>query len=175
MTQRCILVTGSRAWTDVWAVKDALDAAVAETAADGVTELIVRHGACYPIFNPDLGRLPFKSADYLTHLWIARYAGEQPITITEQARPADWTGPCRPSCNTKPRRGQVRAHRGIRGDGKTTCPAAGIYRNMDMVLEQPQPYRGLAFLLDKSSGTSNCVKKMREFSIPVVPIERTSR
>lgn len=173
--QRCILVTGSRGWTDVWALKDELDKVVEQAEADGVTELIFRHGACYPFFNPDLGRLPFKSADYLTHLWIARYARCQPITITEQARPANWTGPCRPTCNTKPRRGQVREHRQRRADGTSTCSAAGVYRNMDMILEKPQPYQGIAFRLDMSAGTTRCIEKMREFSIPVVPIERTSR
>ena len=77
VSRRCVLVTGSRAWTDVWAVKDKLDAAVAEAVADGVTELIVRHGACYP--RPDgQGHRPFESADYLAHLWIRRYGPSQP-------------------------------------------------------------------------------------------------
>lgn len=177
MTVRCVLVTGSREWTDVWAVKEALDGAVREAVDDGVTELLVRHGACYPRPDPDTGRRPFKSADYLAHLWIARFAACQPITITEQRRPADWTGRCRPTCDTKKiRRGRaVRDHRRIRADGKSTCPEAGKYRNADMVREQPRPYRAYAFSLDKSPGTVDCVRNIRGASIPCDPIERTSK
>lgn len=174
--QRCILVTGSRAWTDVWAVKDALDGAVADAVADGVTELIVRHGACYPRVDPATGRRPHQSADYIAHLWIARFGPEQPITITEQERPADWTARCRPTCDSKVRRGKrQRDHRRIRGDGVSICPAAGVYRNDDMVRERPQPHTAYAFILDNSPGTRDCVTRLREFSIPVHPIERASR
>lgn len=174
VTARCILVTGSRNWTDARALTEALDGAVAEAIADGVTELIVRHGACYPIVDRERGMRPYESADWLAHLWIDRFRASYPITITEDAMPADWTGPCRPTCNTKKRRNQTRDHRQQRG-GRSTCPAAGVYRNIDMIRKQPQPYRGLAFRLDGSAGTTRCIDRMREFSIPVEPVERTSR
>lgn len=174
MTRRCVLVTGSREWDDIWAIREQLEGAVAEAAADGITELVVRHGACYPLYDPELGRLPHKSADYLAHLWISLYGPDQPVVIVEQRRPADWTGPCRPSCPTKPRRGQLREHRQTRRDGTTWCPLAGKYRNRDMLLEDPQPYRGLAFRLDGSPGTTHCIDAMRELSIPVDPVDRVS-
>lgn len=174
MSVRCVLVTGSREWDDVWAVKAELEAAVAEAVTDGIGELIVRHGACYPRYNAELGRRPHKSADYLAHLWIVLYGPQQPIGIVEQRRPADWTGPCRPSCPAKPRRGQTRKHRQTRPDGTTWCPAAGAYRNREMLLEQPQPYRGLAFRLDGSPGTTDCIEAMRDLSIPVDPVDRVS-
>lgn len=170
---RCVLVTGSRKWSDVWAIKAELDAAVADAFADGVTELIIRHGACYPPVDRETGRRPFESADYLAHLWVARFAAEQPLTITEQERPADWEAPCRSTCRVK-QGSRARDHRRMRG-GRSICPAAGNYRNIAMIGEQPAPYRGYAFILDGSTGATHCKTKMREFSIPVDPIERSSR
>lgn len=38
--------------------------------------------------------------------------------------PADWEGPCRPTCRP--------GHRRPRGDGDY-CPAAGVYRNQEML------------------------------------------
>lgn len=42
-----------------------------------------------------------------------------------EPHPADWAGPCRDTC--KPN------HRRTRPDGSTYCPAAGVYRNQEMV------------------------------------------
>jgi hypothetical protein len=158
-----VLVTGSRFWDDVWAVKDALDQAVADAKTAGAREFILRHGACFPPADKHTGIRPHRSADYLAHLWFMKYAKLMPLPqMTVQARPADWEGPCRPACNQATHRGRNVNHRRVRG-----CPMAGIHRNKDMVLEDPRPDYGIAFQRDNSSGTGNCIKTMREFSIPV--------
>ncbi len=171
-----VLVTGSRFWDDAWTLKTELDAVAADAADAGATTLIVRHGACYPLPDPRTGRIPARSADWLTHLWIQRFGPGQPVQIVEQARPADWLGPCRPACQQRTHRGRHVSHRRVNGT-RTTCPAAGVYRNKDMVLEDPRPDTGLAFLRDNSSGTSNCVTTMRGFGIPVheVPYRKETR
>lgn len=163
-----VLVTGSRFWDNHVLLKNALDQVVADAVAEGYPEFVLRHGAHEPPFSKQLGRRPFQSADYLAHLWFRHTvrAGMPIPVMTEQARPADWAAPCRPSC-------PARGHRRERGTA-TICPAAGVYRNKDMVLEDPRPTSGVAFTRDNSGGTRHCVNTMREFSIPVTEIEYRS-
>jgi len=164
MVRKVLLVTGSRLYDDVWKIRRVL-ASIADGAAEsGITELVIRHGACYP--NPDkvTKRIPARSADWLTHLWIQMFGAAQPVTIVEQERPADWAASCRPSC--KP------GHRKARGTSMY-CPMAGVHRNRDMILEDPRPDWGVAFLRDNSSGTRHCVSAMREFGIPVEEVPYT--
>jgi hypothetical protein len=163
-----ILFTGSRFWTDHLTIGATIDEIVTKAVAAGVPELTFRHGACYPPRDPDTGRRPARSADFLVHIWIARFGGQQPIPIVEQERPAKWTAPCRPSCHQKRRRNQPASHRQLRG-GRLICPAAGVYRNREMVLENPEPYLGVAFQQDNSNGTQNCIDTMLELSVPVHP------
>lgn len=169
MTPLVVLVTGSRFYDDAWTIKRVLEEHVADAVQVGAAELVIRHGACYPFPDRRTGRVPARSADWLTHLWIVRFGPEQPITIVEQERPADWEAPCRPACDQRTHRGRNMGHRKPRGTS-TYCPYAGMYRNKDMVLEDPRPDRGIAFERDNSSGTANCVKTMREFGIPVEQI-----
>lgn len=162
-----LLLTGSRFWDDVWAIKTELEREVAEAVAAGADEFVLRHGACYPPYLKGVypKRRPHRSADWLAHLWFERFGAQQPISIIEQARPADWSGPCRPACEGRTHRGRTVNHRTRYG-----CPMAGHHRNKDMVLEDPRPDRGLAFQRDNSSGTDNCIRTMREFSIPVIEV-----
>lgn len=169
MTTYVVLVTGSRFWDDVWAIKRELDQAVEEAVDAGADELIVRHGACYPPYLKGTRRRPHRSADWLTHLWFERFGAAQPISIIEQPRPADWEGPCRPACNQATHRGRNINHRRTRGS-VMICPMAGHHRNKDMVLEDPRPTIGIAFHRDNSGGTAHCIRTMREFSIPVTEV-----
>jgi len=166
VTTVVVLATGSRFWDDVWSIKHELDRAVAEAVAAGADEFVLRHGACYPPYVKGTRRRPHRSADWLAHLWFERFGAAQPISIIEQARPADWEGPCRPACNQATHRGRNINHRRTRGT-TMICPMAGHHRNRDMVLEDPRPNYGIAFQRDNSTGTGNCIKTMREFSIPV--------
>ena len=162
-----VLVTGSRFWDDVWAVKEALDQAVAEAKEAGAREFILRHGACFPPVDRATGRRPFRSADYLAHLWFQKYGKLMPLPqMTVQPRPADWEAPCRPACNQGTHHGRNVNHRRTRGQ-TMICPMAGLHRNKDMVLEDPRPTIGVAFHRDNSAGTAHCIRTMREFSIPV--------
>jgi len=165
-TQLIVLVTGSRLYDDAWKIKRTLDEVAADVKAEGVDQLVIRHGACYPNRDKTTGRIPARSADWLTHLWIGKFATDLPIKVVEQERPADWNAPCRPACQSKTRRGKNPDHRRP-GRGGTYCPMAGVYRNTAMVLEDPRPDLGVAFLRDNSTGTSNCIKTMREFGIHV--------
>jgi hypothetical protein len=162
--------TGSRLWVDAWTIKTVLDDIAGRAARAGVPELTFRHGACYPYptWNRRLGRKvrPNRSADYLIHLWILRFGADQPLPIVEQERPADWEAPCRPSCNQGFHNGTRVNHR-VESAGRMICPAAGNYRNREMVLEKPAPLFVVAFQQDNTNGTRNCITTARELSIPV--------
>ena len=166
MTRLVVLVTGSRLYDDAWMIKRVLDQVAADASDRRADELVIRHGACYPNRDPRTGRIPARSADWLAHLWIARFSLDQPIRIIEQARPAQWEAPCRAACQTRTHKDRTGNHRRPRGT-TTYCPMAGVHRNRDMVLEDPRPDLGVAFLRDNSSGTRNCIKTMREFGIQV--------
>lgn len=168
MAQLVVLVTGSRLYDDAWTVRAALEDVAVETFLAG-HELVIRHGACYPPPDRITGRIPARSADWLTHLWIARFGAAYETPVVEQERPADWEAPCRPACSTRTHRGRNPSHRRPRGTS-TYCPMAGVHRNRDMVLEDPRPDLGIAFLRDNSTGTRNCVTTMREFGILVEEI-----
>ena len=168
-----ILVTGSRFFDDIWAIKTTLDQALTDATHAGAHQVIIRHGACYPPPDRATGRRPHRSADYLTRLWVAHNA-HTPTThnlahVLEQERPADWTAPCRPACQQRTRRDRVTDHRRIRGNSMI-CPMAGLHRNTDMIREQPQPTVGIAFTRDNSAGTAHCIRAMRAFSIPVTEV-----
>lgn len=166
MTQLVVLVTGSRLYDDAWTIKRTLDQVAADVAAENVDDLVIRHGACYPPPDPKTKRIPARSADWLTHLWIEKFSPALALAVVEQERPADWNAPCRPACSTAVRRGRNVDHRRP-GRGGTYCPMAGVYRNKTMVLEDPRPDLGIAFLRDNSTGTRNCITTMREFGIHV--------
>jgi hypothetical protein len=164
-----VLVTGSRLYDDAWTIKATLDQVAADVEEENVDQLVIRHGACYPPPDPITRRIPARSADWLTHLWIERFAPALPIEVVEQERPADWNAPCRAACQSRTHRDRTVHHRRP-GRGGTYCPMAGVYRNEAMVREDPHPDLGVAFLRDNSSGTRHCITAMREFGIPVEEI-----
>ena len=142
-----ILVTGSRAWADAYAVSFHLEAAAVDALG---REVIVVHGAA-------------EGADMLsdTAAWD--------LGFTPEAHPADWDGPCRPECKHGPRR--------RRYDGTAYCPAAGDYRNQEMTglgadvcvafvlscrnrkCKKPRPH--------DSHGASDCAERAAAAGIPV--------
>lgn len=70
-----LLLTGSRDWTD-W---ELLGAKLAEWRP-----AVVVHGGCYPRIDPETGRRPWVSADWLGHLWCRRNG------VPDEPWPADW-------------------------------------------------------------------------------------
>jgi hypothetical protein len=136
-----ILVTGSRKWKYRMLLSFALAEAAGDTPAGEVT---VVHGAGG---NADL--------------MAGREARSRMFHV--EPHPADWGGPCRPSCRP--------GHRKT-GNGREYCPAAGNYRNQEMVdagadicLAFYQP--GAA-----NTGTSDCVRRCVRAGIAVRPYGR---
>lgn len=157
-----LLVTSSRAWTDAGLIRDVLDGYAHDAAAQGATGLLVMHGGCYPGRDRQTGRIPARSGDWLAHRWV--HDLPHPLTVTERVYPADWSAPCRGGCQPKHRR----THR----DGSDYCPAAGNYRNDVMVADNPD--RGVAFHLNNSSGTADCIRRLEAAGIPVQRIVRST-
>ncbi len=74
----------------------------------------------------------------------------------DEPNPADWTAPCRPSCNHGPRRPWA--------DGSTSCPAAGQYRNRAMVASGIT--ETLVFLAPGSHGARSTARMSSARGIP---------
>lgn len=163
MTRARLIVTGSRLWTDADVLREVLDNLAQALKDDGFDELVVAHGACYPAKDPDTGRRPAKSADWLAHLWI--HILPHPLKVVEEACEADWAAPCRRTCRKDHRKPNKR------GSG-TYCPTAGNYRNADLVA--PGANAAAVFLLDDSSGTTDCMRRLVAAEIPFTPIVRRS-
>lgn len=75
-----------------------------------------------------------------------------------QAFPADWYGPCRDTCRPGHRRPRK---------GTTYCPAAGIYRNQEM-LDMFMPDLVIAF--PGGNGTDDLVARALRVDIPVIHV-----
>lgn len=145
-----LLVTGSRSWTDRDAITDALDDAV---------DLL------WPNYNPDNETIVLvhgdaRGADRLAaEIWVSRW--KMPV----EPHPADWRGPCRATCKPNHRRAKVLGLPKV-------CPAAGLYRNIEMVESGVDLV--LAFILDRSPGASQCARLAAKAGIEVRRIEVTS-
>lgn len=161
MTAFRLLVTGSRLWSDTVLFRQELDAAARTAAAAGHTHLVVVHGACYPTPERVTGRRPYQSADWLAHLWVVYAAHPLHLPVVEEPHPADWTATCRPQCQPH--------HRRTGASGRQVCPAAGNYRNQLMV--DLGADLGIGFPLHRSTGTRDCMARMRRAGIPVRVVE----
>jgi hypothetical protein len=161
-----LLVTGSRAWSDAWKVKEVLDQCEQEAADAGATALIVVHGAAYPAINPETGRRPPTSADWLAHLWTVLQ--NHTLTVTDEPHPAPWSAPCDPG-GWPPCPRDDPDHRRSRKAGKGSyCPGAGHRRNQFMVNAGAD--HAVAFQYDNSTGTGDCIKRIKEAGIDLTEI-----
>lgn len=129
-----VIVTGSRALTDAALVEGALTAARCRFAPQPI---VVVHGGA-------------DGADELADV-LAPTLG-----MTIERWPADWTGPCRPTCRP--------GHRRLRQDGAEYCPAAGNYRNQEMVDAGADLVIG--FPVGESTGTRDCLRRAKRAGIP---------
>lgn len=134
-----VLVTGSREWNAEGTLRMALTDAVADRPAG--TEPVIVHGACP------------RGADAMADTWARDYG------YRSERHPADWAAPCRPEC--KP------GHRRRGKDGSTYCPAAGNYRNQEMVDTAPDACVAFFKTDAASSGTSDCVRRAEAAGIRV--------
>ena len=94
--------------------------------------------------------------------WARMWALAHPDIILATVN-ADWNGPCRETCAPN--------HRiPYSGLASTYCPAAGPYRNQDM-LEVHQPDEVLAFPGEK--GTASMVRLAIPAGVPVIQTARS--
>lgn len=150
-----ILVTGSRTWDDWATVWTALEDAVEQAYRQGHREYVVIHGGA-------------KGADQIAANWCEEHAAwydNASQVLAEERHPADWAAPCGPICRTP--------HRKRRLDGSTYCPWAGWTRNQAMV--DLGADLCLAFILNNSRGTADCIRRAEKAGIPVRRHERSSR
>ncbi|AER26145.1 DprA-like DNA processing chain A [Mycobacterium phage Bongo] len=136
---RRVLITGSRDWADRQAVWLALNHEMGHEEArhDG---LLVIQGDCPT------------GADRFAHEWYLTQASKW---VREKAMPADWNRDCTGQCYHKPRF----------KNGKQYCPVAGHLRNQAMVDFGADVC--LAFPLEDSRGTQDCMKRAKRARIPV--------
>jgi hypothetical protein len=123
-----ILVTGGRWFSN----RDI----VARTLAAQPGDAVLVHGAA-------------KGADTLcASWWTAMGRNVDP-------HPADWSGPCRPTCR--------KGHRRRRSDGTSYCPSAGPYRNQEMLDSGVD----LVIAFPGGDGTADMVRRATDAHVPV--------
>lgn len=132
-----LLITGSRQWTD----HETLVTELARARADLGDDTILVHGEA-------------RGADRMA-AWIWRGTWRLPV----EAHLVNWYGPCRAECKPQHRR----ARSGL--SEPKVCPAAGMYRNGDMVALGADLC--LAFILDQSPGATGCARLARKAGITV--------
>lgn len=127
-----VLVTGSRDLTDRQAVNAALDLRYRHLPAGNL--MVVTHGANR------------RGADRYASDWADCHDN-----VINDRHPANWHGPCQPTC--KP------GHRRPSKSGRPYCPAAGDYRNQEMVDLKPRVV--LAFFQSgaPNRGTRDCADR----------------
>ena len=132
-----ILVTGGRDYADAERVEVELTAAVEARLGPGTDpgSVVLVHG--------DASGLDRMAA-----------AAARRLGFQLEAHPADWSGPCRPDCPD---------HRRRRRDGTSYCPAAGVYRNAEMV----ELGADLALVFPGGRGTADCSGRIRAAGIEV--------
>jgi hypothetical protein len=136
-----LLITGSRIWRD----RAAIERGLALAAVAWAENPVLVSGAC-----PDGAD---RIAEDVAESWgwqVERHA-------------ADWSGPCRDTC--KP------GHRKTRRDGISYCPAAGNYRNAEMVELGADACIAFRRGGAKSTGTTHCGQLAEKAGIPTTWIE----
>lgn len=141
MTTARILITGSRTWPDEPALRQALADLWHDALQDSHDGIVIVHGTA-------------EGADQMAGHW----AREHQVPVEEHA--ADWDAPCDANCPPGHRR---RNRRGIE-----FCPLAGPRRNQQMVDERPVLF--LAAHHRNSSGTADCMRRVRAAGIPLITI-----
>lgn len=140
MTLLRVLVTGARRWSDADVLGDALSECwhdALQLGADGIT---VVHGGA-------------PGADTLAGLWAVANQG---LGVIAEPHPAVWSS-CAAECGP--------SHRRRRRDGSEYCPTAGHRRNQLMV--DMGAAVCLAFPLDASTGTRDCMRRAWSAGIQV--------
>ncbi len=141
MSLALIGLTGSRRWPDPPYLEDTLLSVWHDAIQIGYTGIELMHGTA-------------DGADTIGDQWARRNG------ILVRERPADWNGPCAPTCPPGHRRRNRR--------GTDYCPLAGHRRNQQMVDEHPVLFVAASYR--RSSGTADCLRRARAASIPDLTI-----
>jgi hypothetical protein len=146
-----ILVTGSRDWHAAGTLGRELAEAV-RSSGHHPSEVVIVHGDA-------------QGADKMADHWAQRYG------LRVERYPARWGAPCRPDCRI--------GHRQTR-DGSGYCPAAGMYRNAEMLATGIRLVAAFLMPCSKSTcrdprphfshGAFGCVTLAGEAGIPVKPV-----
>lgn len=148
-----VLVTGSRTWRDGILLRDKLTECMSACIDMGKPSLTIVHGACK------------SGADALADGWANWHERNSPqLHVHAERHPADWEGPCRPQCQPNHRRQDPR--------GWDVCPAAGFYRNEDMVHLGADLV--LAFIADNSKGATHCARYAEQNGLHVIYFRTTT-
>jgi hypothetical protein len=154
-----VLVTGSRAWSDIPVMADALLDTWHDATQDGHSGITVLEGGA-------------TGADSIARTWAKQHRADG---VDSRTMPADWDGPCADTCPPGHRKD---AH------GHEYCPLAGHRRNQQMVDQKPAIV--LAFVSpctnDRcrkpkphgSHGVDDCLKRAKKAEIPVRRYEVTA-
>ena len=147
MTDRRVLITGSRRWPTplIYLVHGVLDAELRRTTPAG--HLTVVHGACPT------------GADWFAHRWCCSQSTGAGLGVNEEAHPADWDRVCDETCRHRPRF----------KNGRIYCPQAGNHRNQEMVdLGADVCHAFIVTGTGLSRGTFDCVGRAEAAGIPVI-------
>jgi hypothetical protein len=142
-----LIVTGSREYSDRLALRAALDAVLDSLRTD-VVLVVVHGGEEIPEYS--------RGADRIAGEWALEMEGVG-LPVRQEAHPADWEGPCRDTCQP----GHRQTWRGA-----SMCPAAGPYRNTEMV--QAGAHDGISAMKigAANTGSKDCTVKMMAAGIP---------
>jgi hypothetical protein len=160
VTIRRVLVTGSRCWPWPGTVCDALTDQRARLGAGDTLIVVVG-------FDPK--RHTPRGVDRFAYEWAHHHevlpAAEGQACVVAEPHPADWDS-CGPGCvlgDTAHRRAAARAAKLGR---PVWCPRAGRRRNGEMVAAGADV--ALAFCLDDSPGTLDCMGRAKAARIPMI-------
>jgi len=137
-----VLLTGSRSWPDPQLLEDTLLDVWHDALQDGYDGIELMHGHARD------------GADAIGDAWAIRHG------VPYRRRPADWNGPCAPTCPP--------GHRRTNRRGAEYCPLAGHRRNQQMVDEGPLLV--VAAHHNRSTGTADCIRRAEAAGIPVLTL-----
>lgn len=141
-----VLVTGSRTWKDGNLIRAKLSQCL-DTCRETKDSLTIVHGGCR------------SGADAYADAWSRWHQRNiTDVTVKTEPHPARWEAECRDVCQPHHRRPDKR--------GWTVCPAAGFYRNEDMVHLGADLV--LAFIADDSKGATHCARYAESAGLSVL-------
>lgn len=133
-----VIVTGGRNFRQEWVVFDALAALYAELP-EGDWLWVIHGGA--------------SGADQAAKTWAWAWHSRG-RNVYEEEHKADWSAPCRETCAPNHRRRQRLG---------TYCPAAGNYRNQEMIDAGAE----LVLAFPGGTGTADCKRRAKAAGIEV--------